>query len=129
MVLACLLAAGCHSTGATGTTTPQPVSPPQHVASKTASFQCAHEAVAAVDPLVDHYAPMGHELWDQLHDPAVRAKWPTVTLPANMDREQFSAFLLTPDGKVWLRNSALFDSWYRGMLQLCETRRVASATP
>jgi len=128
MVLACILAAGCHSTAATRTTTPQPVSPSQPVAAKTPSFQCAHEAVEAVDPLVDHYAALGHEMWDLLHEPAVLAKWPSVTLPPNMDRRQFAAFMLTPDGKVWLRNSGLFDSWYRGMIQICETRRVASAT-
>jgi hypothetical protein len=114
---------------ATNTTTVQPVAVQPHSAPKAASFQCAHEAVGAVDPLVDHFATMGGEMWDRLHDPTAHAKQPSIAFPPNMDRDGFAAFLLTPEGKVWLRDTGYFDSWYRGMIQICETRRVASAAP
>lgn len=98
------------------TTVSQPKRPP--------SSECVLEANSAVDFMVQHVRDEAEIVWEHTHDN------PEYGAPSKLDKEAFTSFLATSEGRDWICGIRGFcASYYRGTLDQCETARVSTAHP
>jgi hypothetical protein len=64
---------------------------------KVTREQCAKVADHIADLIVDHYAAHPDELWD-----GMTAEPGQTGLPADVTKDNFKAYLATPEGKTWM---------------------------
>jgi hypothetical protein len=89
--------------------------------SKVTREQCSHVADHVATVIIDHYTTHADELWDLIH--ATEAK---SDLPASVTKDNFKAYLATPEGKTWsMKALGAARVGTEGVIDKC----VAEATP